>query len=77
MSAVIEQPPQQSDSYVIGFRTGAAYAKETASHMLSSERVSVAAHDYFIQASRAILVEQEDFEQGWKAGYTAFFDGII
>lgn len=75
MSAVTQQTPQ-SDSYVIGFNTGAKYAEATKSHMLSSNRVPAAAHAYFIQASRAISVEQEDFEKGWQAGYQAFFDGI-
>ena len=73
MSAVTER----SSSYEIGFNTGAEYAEQTKSHMLSSSRVSAAAHAYYIQASRAITVDQADFEKGWQDGYQAYFDGII
>ena len=73
MSAVTEHSP----SYETGFNTGARYAEQTASHMLSSSEMPVAAHNYYVQASRAITVDQADFESGWKAGYQAYFDGII
>jgi hypothetical protein len=44
MGAVMQQ---NTPSYDIGFNTGAKYAEQTASHMLSSNRVS-AAHAYTI-----------------------------
>jgi len=53
------------------------YAEQTKGHMLSSVEMPVAAHNYYVQASRSITVEQADFEQGWRDGYQAFFDGII
>lgn len=77
MSAVSLQQTPQLDSYLIGFSTGAKYAEQTKGHMLNSSEMPVAAHNYYVQASRAITVEQADFEQGWRAGYQAYFDGII
>ena len=68
---------QHTPSYDIGFTTGAKYAEQTKSHMLSGNRVSIAAHAYYAQASRAITIDQAEFEQGWKDGYQAYFDGII
>lgn len=68
---------QHTPSYDIGFTTGAKYAEQTKSHMLNSSEVPVAAHNHYVQARRSITVEQTDFEQGWQAGYQAFFDGII
>lgn len=73
MSTVTEHSP----SYETGFTTGAKYARETQSRRLSSDEMPVAAHNYYVQASRAITVDQADFESGWKAGYQAYFDGII
>ncbi len=64
-------------SYDIGFTTGAKFAEQTKGHMLSSSEMPVAAHSYYVQASRSINVDQEEFEQGWQAGYQAYFDGII
>ncbi len=68
---------QNTPSYDIGFTTGTKYAEQTASHMLSSNRVSAAAHAHYVQASRAITVDQAAFEKGWQDGYQAYFDGII
>lgn len=68
---------QHTPSYEIGFNTGVKYAEQTESHMLSSIEMPIAAHGYYVQASRAITVNQTDFEQGWQDGYQAYFDGII
>lgn len=68
---------QRTPSYEIGFATGAKYAETTRAHILSDSEREVAAHSYYVQASRAISVKQEDFETGWLNGYQAFFDGII
>ena len=68
---------QRTPSYDTGFTTGAKYAGQTKGHMLSSSEMPVAAHSYFVQASRAMSVEQAAFEQGWQDGYQAYFDGII
>jgi hypothetical protein len=74
MSAVMQQRTPSND---IGFTTGVKYAEQTKGYMLSSVEMPVAAHNYYVQASRSITVEQTDFEQGWRDGYQAFFDGII
>ena len=68
---------QHTPAYDVGFTTGAKYAEQTKSCMLSSSEVSAAAHSYYVQARRAINVDQADFERGWQDGYQAYFDGII
>lgn len=68
---------RHTPSYEIGFTTGAKYAEVTNGHVLSSSERPVAAHSYYVQANRAISVEQADFEAGWQDGYQAYFNGII
>ena len=74
MSTVMQQ---RTPDYDVGFTIGVKYAEQTKGHILSSSEMPVAAHSYYVQASRAITVDQAEFEQGWTDGYQAYFDGIV
>lgn len=76
MSTVVQQNGHTQD-YELGFMSGAGVAERTQDRQLSSVELRFVAHGHYIQASKSVVVKQEDFERGWVDGYHAYFDGIV
>ena len=71
---------QHTVDYDTGFSAGARAAPRVKSRQMSSAEVAFVAHWHYvqhIQARRTAVIVQEDFVEGWQAGYLAYWDGLV
>jgi hypothetical protein len=77
IDATSDRDNGHTPSYDFGFESGAKSAKEAQGRQLSSAELKFVAHGEYVKIRKLVTLKCEDFEAGWKAGYLAYFEGIV
>ncbi len=77
MTITQDQDNHRTQSYELGFASGARAAQQTPGHQLSCAEMRFVAHSFSVEASKSVIVDRAEFERGWQAGYLSYFECIL